>query len=102
MSLLIQQETLLVSELCVCELTYALDLPQPKISHHLANLRKSGLVSDKKVGLWIYYQLHPDLPQWVSDMLKTSIAGINNLEPYNSDNNRLLNMPERPENRCSA
>ncbi len=29
-------------ELCVCELTQALDLPQPKVSHHLAALRKAG------------------------------------------------------------
>jgi ArsR family transcriptional regulator len=41
-----------VGELCVCELGHALALPQPKISHHLGALRKSGLVSDRKEGLW--------------------------------------------------
>jgi DNA-binding transcriptional ArsR family regulator len=31
-------------ELCVCELTHALDLSQPKISRHLAHLREGGLL----------------------------------------------------------
>lgn len=51
-------------ELCVCDLTQALDLSQPKISRHLALLRESGLLQDERRGQWIYYQLHPDLPDW--------------------------------------
>ena len=39
--------------LCVCELTHALVLPQPKISHHLGTLRKTELASDRKAGLWM-------------------------------------------------
>ena len=89
-------------ELCVCELTYALGLAQPKVSHHLANLRKAGLVSDRKAGLWIYYQVHPELPQWVSTMLDTTIQGIKTQVPYSSDSMKLKNMPNRPENLCSA
>ncbi len=97
LSLLVQQ-----GELCVCELTYALELPQPKISHHLANLRKAGLVSDRKMGLWIYYQIHPELAQWVVDMLSISIQGIQTHEPFASDTKQLMNMPNRPENLYSA
>ncbi len=51
-------------ELCVCDLTQALALSQPKISRHLALLRESGLLQDERRGQWIYYQLHPDLPDW--------------------------------------
>jgi len=46
-------------ELCVCELVRVLDLPQPKVSRHLAYLRKAGLVSGRKDGLWMYYTLAP-------------------------------------------
>ena len=46
-------------ELCVCDLVRALDLPQPKVSRHLAYLRKAGLVKDRKDGLWMYYTLVP-------------------------------------------
>ncbi len=33
-------------ERCVCEFTAALDLPQPKISRHLAVLREAGILLD--------------------------------------------------------
>ena len=42
-------------ELCVCELVDALDLPQYEVSRNLAALRKVGLVSDRRHGLWVYY-----------------------------------------------
>ena len=38
-------------ELCVCELIHALGVAQPHISRHLALLRESGLVSDRREGL---------------------------------------------------
>ena len=44
-------------ELCVCDLVNVLDLPQPAISQHLAYLRKAGLVTARRQGLWAYYQL---------------------------------------------
>ena len=37
-------------ELCVCELMYALELSQPMVSRHLAQLRKSGLLRDRREG----------------------------------------------------
>ena len=89
-------------ELCVCELTHALALPQPKISHHLANLRKSGLVNDRKEGLWIYYRLHPQLPHWVIEMLNTTVNGIQNDNPFASDSIALSEMPNRLGGICSA
>ncbi|HPY41101.1 MAG TPA: metalloregulator ArsR/SmtB family transcription factor [Thiolinea sp.] len=58
-------------ELCVCDLTEALQLAQPKISRHLAILREAGLLLDRKAGLWVHYQLHPELPAWASLILKT-------------------------------
>jgi len=39
-------------ELCVYDLTDALQLSQPKISRHLADLRKCGLVLDTRKGKW--------------------------------------------------
>lgn len=97
LSLLVQE-----GELCVCELTVALDLPQPKISHHLANLRKSGLVSDRKMGLWIYYKIHPQLPQWVIELLQTTITGISHNEPFSNDRKKLKAMPKAMDNFCSS
>jgi ArsR family transcriptional regulator, arsenate/arsenite/antimonite-responsive transcriptional repressor len=48
-------------EICVCDIHETLGIPQSKASRHLAYLRKVGLVSDRKAGLWVYYQLaEPD------------------------------------------
>ncbi len=44
-------------EVCVCHLHEALELPQPTVSRHLAYLRKSGMVSGRKDGLWVHYKL---------------------------------------------
>ncbi|WP_438864110.1 metalloregulator ArsR/SmtB family transcription factor [Neptunicella sp.] len=59
-------------ELCVCDLIQALGLSQPKISRHLAELRKCELLIDERRGKWVYYQLHPDLPQWAIQVLTTT------------------------------
>ena len=46
-------------ELCVCDLVRVIAVPQPKVSRHLAYLRKAGLVRSRKEGLWMYYELSP-------------------------------------------
>src|SRR3546814_21129165 len=65
MMLLITRE----GELCVCELTCALNESQPKVSRHLAQLRTCGLLSDRRPGQWVYYRLPPNLPDWVLQVL---------------------------------
>lgn len=44
-------------EVCVCDLVAVIDAPQPKISRHLAYLRRAGLVQVRRQGLWMYYRL---------------------------------------------
>jgi len=39
----------------------ALALPQNLVSHHLAALRRGGLLSDRRDGRWVYYRLAPDI-----------------------------------------
>ncbi|MES2821692.1 MAG: metalloregulator ArsR/SmtB family transcription factor [Pseudomonadota bacterium] len=81
-------------ELCVCELTCALEASQPKVSRHLAHLRTCGLLADRRQGQWVYYRLHPQLPQWVLSVLQTTLdANPHGLEP---DAQRLRAMGERP------
>ena len=46
-------------ELCVCDLVRVLDVPQPKVSRHLAYLRRAGLVTARKDKNWSYYELAP-------------------------------------------
>ncbi|MBE0504412.1 MAG: metalloregulator ArsR/SmtB family transcription factor [Desulfuromonadales bacterium] len=45
-------------ELCVCDIIAALLLPQSTVSRHLAYLKKSATVIDRREGLWIYYSIN--------------------------------------------
>lgn len=83
-------------ELCVCELTNVLGLAQPKVSHHLAALRKIGLVSDRKDGLWIYYRINKDVPRWVLKVIHASNEGVKDVGPFKEDAFALADMPSRP------
>ena len=61
-------------ERCVCDLTVQLQLSQPKISRHLALLRTQGLLSDRRQGQWVYYQLAAELPEWAQHIIQTIAA----------------------------
>ena len=82
-------------ELCVCELTCALDESQPKISRHLAQLRNCGLLEDRRQGQWVYYRLHPTLPQWVTTVLQCTLEA--NQQWLAPDAERLNSMGDRPQ-----
>lgn len=84
----------LEQELCVCELTAALQEAQPKISRHLALLRGCGLLEDRRNGQWVYYRLHPQLPDWVATLLKQTLDA--NAEWLRQDVQRLWQMRDRP------
>ncbi|SPZ05367.1 arsenic resistance transcriptional regulator [Pseudomonas luteola] len=81
-------------ELCVCELTAALDQSQPKISRHLALLRSAGLLMDRRQGQWVYYRLHPELPEWVTAVLKDVVDA--NQQWLHDEATRLCDMNGRP------
>ncbi len=59
----------LKGELCVCDLTQALELSQPKVSRHLSELRKCELLKDERRGKWVYYKLNESLPTWAISVL---------------------------------
>lgn len=82
-------------ELCVCELTCALDESQPKISRHLAQLRTCGLLEDRRHGQWVYYRLQRNLPAWVVQILQTTLQA--NRQWLGPDAKRLDKMGNRPQ-----
>jgi ArsR family transcriptional regulator len=47
---------LAAGETCVCELTDTLRVVQPKVSRHLALLKRAGLVEAHREGKWIHYR----------------------------------------------
>lgn len=91
--LLIEQE----QELCVCELMVALEDSQPKISRHLALLRKCGLLQDRRQGQWVFYRIDPRLPQWCLDILLSTSEANSIMLQNNLDNLKKMgdSRPER-------
>jgi ArsR family transcriptional regulator len=75
-------------EACVCDLMQALELDQPKTSRHLAQLRKCGILLDERRGKWVFYKLHPELPQWARDVIVN--AAKHNDDYFNSALQKLI------------
>ena len=48
---------LLHGELCVCDIQYVLENSQPNISRHLAYLKNSGMVVDRRDGYRVFYRI---------------------------------------------
>jgi ArsR family transcriptional regulator len=90
--MLIQAE----GEACVCEITFALDESQPKISRHLALMRESGIVESRREGTWMHYRINPRLPDWSKKVIKQVFAGIIELTPFRDDQKQLEQMKNRP------
>jgi ArsR family transcriptional regulator len=47
-------------ELCVCEMSAALDLEQPRLSFHLRILKDAGIILDRRQERWIVYRLNEE------------------------------------------
>lgn len=88
-------------ELCVCELTHALNLSQPKVSRHLAHLREAGVLVARRNGTWMNYRINSDLQGWALQVLQLTLDGVRNQEPFRSDGKMLESMSNRPELVCS-
>ena len=83
---------------CVCALTEALDVSQPKVSRHLAILRDAGLLETERRGQWVYYYLNPRVPEWVVRVLDQTAQ--NNAALIETPMARLQAMVERPAVQC--
>ena len=44
-------------ELCVCQMTAVLELAASTVSAHLADLKRAGLVEERKDGRWVFHRL---------------------------------------------
>jgi ArsR family transcriptional regulator len=79
---------LMERDLCVCELTFVLDMTQSRVSHQLRLLRDADLVEDKREGRWIIYtipepvreNLTPLLRQYAGPELAGSTAVLRDIE----------------------
>ena len=76
-------------ELCVCDLSVVLEETQPKVSRHLAILRKSGLVSVRDEGKWKFYALGRDRSRLQQKLVRTIRAIEDETSDFHADRARM-------------
>ena len=76
-------------EICVCDLMRVLELPQARISRHLAYLRKAGLVLARKEQQWMHYRLSPRSGAFHSRLLDCLACCFGEVPMLKRDRDRL-------------
>ena len=72
-------------EVCVCYFVEILRQGQPKISRHLAYLRKAGIVIARREGKWMHYRISPPNDDAASSILDATIASFRNDKQMQAD-----------------
>lgn len=80
---------LLTGEVCVCDLHESLKLPQPKISRHLAYLRRAKLVETRRDGMWIHYRLAETTDPVLATIRQAVTHALMHVETVHTDAKRL-------------
>lgn len=76
-------------EVCVCHIHASLDVPQPTASRHLAYLRKAGLVSARRDGIWMHYGLTPQANPVVAAVIASALHALSHTDASVRDARRL-------------
>ena len=81
-------------EVCVCHLVEVLDQGQPKISRHLAYLRKAGVVTARREGKWMNYRLCPPADEAVASILTATLSALDGNQQMRGERNKLERVCE--------
>jgi ArsR family transcriptional regulator len=76
-------------EVCVCYFVEILGQSQPKISRHLAYLRRAGLVLARREGKWIHYRIDPELDSAVQRILRDALEALQPDRQLQHDHDKL-------------
>src|SRR2546422_8763702 len=64
------------SEVCVCFLVAILKISQPKISRHLAYLRRAEIVAARREGKWMHYRLTEPPDEHAAHIFRELVASL--------------------------
>ena len=76
-------------EVCVCFFVEVLGTNQPKISRHLAYLRRAGIVSARREGKWMHYRMAQPTDTTTKRLLKEVRTWLENDGSMKADRQRL-------------
>ena len=77
-------------EVCVCYFVDVLGAPQPKISRHLAYLRRAGIVSSRREGKWMHYRLVVPAHSAAAQLLADTLNALLQEKSMQADRARLV------------
>ena len=83
-------------EICVCYFVEILGGPQPKISRHLAYLRRAGIVEARREGKWMHYRIVTPTHIGASQVLRQTLAWLKDEKTMQADKARLTKACRSP------
>ena len=87
-------------EVCVCYFVEILGESQPKVSRHLAYLRRAGVVHARRDGKWIHYSLAKPGDPSMAQVLESTLAALDRDKQMQRDRSLLERVccgPRLPE-----
>lgn len=79
-------------EVCVCFFVEVLEELQPKISRHLAYLRRAGIVGARREGKWIHYRITPPPHEHAARILSDVLSWLKEDKEMQRDRSRLVKV----------
>jgi len=83
-------------EVCVCYFVEVLGASQPKISRHLAYLRRAGIVAARREGKWMHYRMTRPADHFAANVLADVQLWLANEPQMQADRERLLKVCRAP------
>lgn len=84
-------------EVCVCFFAGAIKTNNPKISRHLAYLKRAGLVSGRRDGKWMHYRIAEPENEKAAEMFAVLIKILEEDEEMRADRARLSDICRAPQ-----
>ncbi len=87
------------NEICVCYFVAVLGTNQPKISRHLAYLRKAGVVTARREGKWMHYRVVEPADSHAARVFREVRAWLTGDQEMQRDRTRLIKVccaPQQP------
>jgi ArsR family transcriptional regulator len=84
-------------EVCVCFFAETLGTNNPKISRHLAYLKRAALVTGRREGKWIHYSLNPPKDAQAEAMFDSLLKALETDKEMQRDRANLINICRAPQ-----
>lgn len=79
-------------EVCVCFFAEVLGTNNPKISRHLAYLKRAGLVHSRREGKWVHYSLQKPANEQAADIVSSVFRAFDADPEMQADREKLTSV----------